>query len=113
MWGILGIWRDIVAFDQCELDPPAWATDGPFESFQSNAASVVFSIGSPTIVPSSRSTNAWAAARVKVVSLLVSVTGMRRLGSLELWARISGVNIGLLTRLTQHRQYPQPLDPRR
>jgi len=33
-------------------------SDTPFESFQSNAANAVFSIGSPTIVPSSSRTNA-------------------------------------------------------
>lgn len=58
--------------------------DVPLDNFQSKAAKVVFSIGSPTIVPSSSKTRAWAAARARVVSLLLSVTGRRALGSAEL-----------------------------
>lgn len=46
----------------------------PLVSFQSNASSVVFSIGSPTTVPSSSRTRACAAAKQRVVSLAVSFT---------------------------------------
>lgn len=56
----------------------------PFPRVQSRASRVVFSIGSPTIVPSSSWTRACAAARHRVVSFPVSLTSSKRRGSLAL-----------------------------
>lgn len=56
----------------------------PLVNFQSRAERVVFSIGSPTMVPSSSRTSAWAAARARVVSFLVLVTSTSSRGLLEL-----------------------------
>ena len=56
-------------------------TLSPFASCQFSASSVVRSMGSPTIVPSSRRTSACAAARARVVSRPVALTSTSLIGS--------------------------------
>ncbi len=57
----------------------------PLLNCQFRASKVVFSMGSPTMVPSSSLTRAWAAARQRVVSLDASLTSISLEWSEALW----------------------------
>lgn len=83
--------RLMVICDLCGASLELGERLSPLDSFQSRAESVVFSIGSPTMVPSSSSTRAWAAASAKVVSFLVFVTATSSFGLLELKSSALGI----------------------
>ena len=69
-WNLRRILSDV----RCGAAAEDGVTVSPLEICHSRASRVVFSIGSPTIVPSSRRTSACAPARQSVVVRLLSLT---------------------------------------